>query len=81
MPTAPGSDWSRSPWGRPPSSLPPLKPQLPERNKERQSPIRQTQTTQNADMCVPRCHIIQSGRAVMSCLYQAVTEEQKTAVK
>lgn len=31
VPTAPGSDWSRSPWGRLPSSQRPVKPQLPER--------------------------------------------------
>lgn len=31
VPTAPGSDWSRSPWGTLPSSQPPVKPQLPAR--------------------------------------------------
>lgn len=34
-PTAPGSDWSRSPWGKLPSSLLPVKPQLPERQTVR----------------------------------------------
>lgn len=30
---APGSDWSRNPWGRLPASSPAAKPQLPERQK------------------------------------------------
>lgn len=34
MPMAPDSDWSKSPWGRLPSSLPPVKQQLPERERD-----------------------------------------------
>lgn len=64
VPTVPGFDWSRNPWGRPSSSLPPVEPQLPERNKAGQVSYYPVWQTGRVDtLCPSGCNV----RAENSC--------------